>query len=89
MLVLSSRVVAVLKNGPVWVTVKALVDKVKDLGLRTAVQLRLDFLRVGILCQLLPGVVNKKKQPVFFWICHFKLLSTKLTYIFGSDVWPY
>lgn len=80
---------AVLKNGPIWVAVKALVDKVEDLGLRTAVQLCLDFLRVGILCQLLPGVINKKKQPVFFWICHFKLLSTKLTDIFGGDVWPY
>lgn len=89
LLVLSSLVIAVLKNGPIWVTVNALVDKVKDLGLWTAVQFSLDLLRVGILCQLLPGVINKKKQPVFFWICHFKLLSTKLTYIFSSDIWPY
>lgn len=78
-----------MKNGTVWIAVDALVDKVKDLGLRTAVQLRLDFLRVGVLCQLLPGVVDEKEQAVFLRIVHFKLFSTKLTHIFGSDIWSY
>lgn len=89
LLVLRSQVIVVLKNGTIWITVNALVDKVKHLGLRTAVQLCLNFLRVGILRQLLPGVINKKKQAIFFWIVHFKLFSTKLTYIFGSDIWSY
>lgn len=87
LLILRSRVV--LKNGTIRITVNALVDKVKDLGLWTAMQLSLNLLRVGIFCQLLPGVINEKKQTIFFWIVHFKLLSTKLTYIFGSDIWPY
>lgn len=35
------------------------------------------------------GVIKKNHQAVFFWICHLKLLGTKPTYVFGSDIWPY
>lgn len=88
MLALRGRVV-VLKNGTVRITVNALVDKVEDLGLRTAVQFSLNLLWVGIFRQLLPGVINKKKEAIFFWVVHFKLLSTQLAYIFCSDIRSY
>ena len=81
-----SEVFSVLENHTVRITLDALVDKVEDVGLRPAVQLRLDLLRISVLCQLLPCLINKEKQAVLFRVLHLKLLSTELTHILRGDV---
>lgn len=49
-------------------------------------QLSFDFLRVSVLCQLLPRFVNKEEEAVLLRVPHFKLLGTELTHILGGDV---
>lgn len=49
-------------------------------------QLGLDLLRISILCQLLPCLINKEKQAVLSRVLHLKLLSTELTHILCGDV---
>lgn len=76
----------ILENDAVRVVLDALVDKVEDVGLRPAVQLSLDFLRVGVLCQLLPRFVDKEEESVLLRVPHLKLLGTELTHVLGGDV---
>lgn len=54
-----------------------------------AVQLSLDFLRVSVLCQLLPRFINKQEEAVLLRVLYFKLLGTELTHILGGDVWSH
>lgn len=84
-----SEVFSVLENHTVRITLDSLVDKVEDVGLRSAVQLGLDLLRISILCQLLPCLINKEKQAVLLRVLHLKLLSTELTHILCGDVRSY
>lgn len=81
-----SEVFSILENHPVRITLDSFVDKVEDVGLRPAVQLSLDLLRISVLCQLLPRLINKEKQAVLFRVLHLKLLSTELTHILCGDV---
>lgn len=59
------------------------------MGLRPAVQLSLDLLRISVLCQLLPRFINKEKEAVLLRILHLKLLSTELAHILCGDVGPH
>lgn len=59
------------------------------MGLRPAVQLSLDFLRVGVLCQLLPRFVDKEEESVLLRVPHLELLGTELTHVLGGDVWSH
>lgn len=79
----------ILENDTVRVILDALVDKVEDVGLWPAVQLGFDFLRVSVLCQLLPRFVNKEEQAVLLRVPHLKLFGTELTHILGGDVRPH
>lgn len=58
----------------------------EDVGLWPAVQLSLDFLRVSVLCQLLPCFVNKEEEAVLLRVPHLKLLGTELAHILGGNV---
>lgn len=58
----------------------------EDVGLWPAVQLSLDFLRVSVLCQLLPRFVNKEKEAVLLRVPHLELLSTELAHVLGGNV---
>lgn len=59
------------------------------MGLRPAVQLSLDLLRISVLCQLLPRFINEEEEAVLLRILHLKLLSTELAHILGGDVGPH
>lgn len=78
-----------MEDGSVRIILDALVDKVEDVRLWPAVQLSLDFLRVSVLCQLLPCFVNEEEEAVLLRIPHFELLSTELTHILSGDVRSY
>lgn len=77
---------SVLENDAVRIVLDAFVDKVEDVGLWSTVQLCLDFLRVSVLCQLLPCLVNEEKEAVLLRVPHLELLSTDLTHILGGDI---
>lgn len=81
--------VVVLKNSPVRVAVDALIDKMEDLGLWPTVQFSFNFLWVGVLSQLLPGVIDEKKEAVVLRIVHFEFLGTEPTHVLCRDVWPH
>lgn len=81
--------VVVLKNSPIRVTVYALIDKMEDLGLWPTVQLSFDFLWVGVLSQLLPGVINEKKKAVVVRVVHFELLGTEPTHVLCRNIWSH
>lgn len=51
-----------------------------------AVQFSLDFLRISVLCQLLPRFVNKEKEAVLLRVPHLELLSTELAHVLGGNV---
>lgn len=76
----------ILKNNTVRIILNAPVDEVEDVGLWPAVQLSLDFLRISVLCQLLPRFINEEKEAVLLRVPHLKLLSTELTHILSGDV---
>lgn len=77
---------SILENDAVRIILDALVDKVEDVGLWPAVQLSFDFLRVSVLCQLLPRFINKEEETVLLRVPHLKLLGTELTHILGGDI---
>lgn len=79
----------ILENDAIRIILDTLVDKVEDVGLRPAVQLGFDFLRISVLCQLLPRFVNKEEEAVLLRVPHLKLLSTELTYILSGDIRSY
>lgn len=79
----------ILENDAIRIILDALVDEVEDVGLWPTVQLSFDFLRVSVLCQLLPRFVNKEEEAVLFRVPHLKLLSTELTHILGGDIRSY
>lgn len=79
----------ILENDTIRIILDAPVDEVEDVGLWAAVQLGLDFLRISVLCQLLPCFINKEKEAVLLRVPHLKLLSAELTHILSGDVWSH
>lgn len=79
----------VLECDAVRVVLDALVDKVEDVGLGPAVQLGLDFLRVGVLCQLLPRLVDEEEESVLLGVPHLELLGAQLAHVLGGDIRPH
>ena len=79
----------VLEDDAVRILLDALVDKVEDVGLWPAVQLGLDFLRVRVLCQLLPRFVHEEEEAVLLGVGHLELLGTELTHVLRGDVRPH
>lgn len=56
------------------------------MGLRPAVELSLDLLRISVLCQLLPCFIHEEKEAILLRVLHLKLLRTELTHILCGDV---
>jgi len=61
-------------------------DEVEGRGLRAAVELRLDLLRVGVRRQLLAAALRQEEQAVVLRVRHFELVGAHATHLLHGGV---